>query len=188
MPNFTKQAIKASFMKLLNEQPLGKITVRAIVEDCGINRNSFYYHYQDIPALIEEIITECADALIQKYPRIDSLEECVDTALGFLLSQKKAVLHIFNSVSRDVFEQYLMRCCEYIITTYCDTAFGSSQMRDEDRALMHRFLRLELFGASLDWMNRGMPENAAQDLHHIIALFDGLHEELIRRSLKHDKA
>ena len=45
MSNFTKNAIKASFVKLLNEQPLNKISVRSIVEDCGINRNSFYYHF-----------------------------------------------------------------------------------------------------------------------------------------------
>ena len=44
MANFTKQAIKASFMKLLSQKPLSKISVRDIVEDCGINRNSFYYH------------------------------------------------------------------------------------------------------------------------------------------------
>ena len=56
MANFTKQAIKTSFIKLLNEQPLNKISVRSIVEDCGINRNSFYYHYRDIPDLIEEIV------------------------------------------------------------------------------------------------------------------------------------
>ena len=58
MPSFTKQAIKMSFMKLLSEQPLNKISVRSIVEECGINRNSFYYHFQDIPALMEEIIVE----------------------------------------------------------------------------------------------------------------------------------
>ena len=56
MPNFTEKAIKVSFMKLLNAQPLNQISVRDIVEECGINRNSFYYHYQDIPALIEEIV------------------------------------------------------------------------------------------------------------------------------------
>ena len=51
MANFTKNAIKASCLKLLNERPISKITVKDIVEDCGINRNSFYYHFQDIPAL-----------------------------------------------------------------------------------------------------------------------------------------
>ena len=41
MANFTKQAIKAAFLELLDEKPLNKISVRDIVERCGINRNSF---------------------------------------------------------------------------------------------------------------------------------------------------
>ncbi|MBR5944301.1 MAG: TetR family transcriptional regulator, partial [Lachnospiraceae bacterium] len=52
MANFTQKAIKESFIKLLNEKPLNKISVKDIVEECGINRNSFYYHFQDIPTLI----------------------------------------------------------------------------------------------------------------------------------------
>ena len=54
MPNFTRRAIKESFLKLLNQRPLNQITVKDIVEDCGINRNSFYYHFEDLPALLEE--------------------------------------------------------------------------------------------------------------------------------------
>ena len=65
MANFTSKAIKASFLKLLNEKPLNKISVKDIVEDCGINRNSFYYHFQDIPALLEEMIREKAAEIIK---------------------------------------------------------------------------------------------------------------------------
>ena len=99
MPNFTKMAIKSSFLKLLNERPLNKITVRDIVEDCGINRNSFYYHYQDITALIEEIVTDEADQIIQKYPSIQTLDECVELVFRFALQNKKAVYHILRAVA-----------------------------------------------------------------------------------------
>ena len=61
MSSFTKNAIKSSFLKLLEEKPLSQITVKMIVEDCGINRNSFYYHYADIPALMEEIAHDDAE-------------------------------------------------------------------------------------------------------------------------------
>ncbi len=44
MTNLTKQAVKASFLKLLDVQPLNKISVRSITDDCGLNRNSFYCH------------------------------------------------------------------------------------------------------------------------------------------------
>jgi len=50
MPSQARAAIKASFLKLLNQRPLREITVKDIVQDCGVNRNSFYYHFQDIPA------------------------------------------------------------------------------------------------------------------------------------------
>ena len=53
MANFTRRAIKESFLKLLNQRPLNQITIKDIVEDCGINRNSFYYHFEDLPALVE---------------------------------------------------------------------------------------------------------------------------------------
>ena len=72
MAAFTKQAIKASFLKLLGMYPLRDISVKMIVEDCGINRKSFYYHYQDIPALLEEILTEQADALLASYQSVHS--------------------------------------------------------------------------------------------------------------------
>lgn len=40
MSGFTKQAIQASFLKLLDTYPLRDITVRMITEDCGIKRKS----------------------------------------------------------------------------------------------------------------------------------------------------
>ena len=42
MQNLTRKAIMDSFVKLLNERPLHRITVKNIVEDSGVNRNSFY--------------------------------------------------------------------------------------------------------------------------------------------------
>ena len=60
MPNFTKRAIKEAFLKLLSERPLTQISVLEIVEECGIYRNSFYYHFQDIPALAEYSVRKWA--------------------------------------------------------------------------------------------------------------------------------
>ena len=42
MPSFTKKAIKEAFIKLLEQYPLKQISVKDIVEECGINRNSLH--------------------------------------------------------------------------------------------------------------------------------------------------
>ena len=80
MPNFTRKAIQEAFITLLNERPLKQITVEDIVDTCGINRNTFYYHFADIPTLLQEIITEDADNIIETYPTLDSVEQCLGVA------------------------------------------------------------------------------------------------------------
>ena len=170
MPNFTKQAIKASFIKLLGEMPLSKISVRSIVEDCGINRNSFYYHYADIPSLIEEIIKEDVDALIAKYPTITSMEDCVRLAFHIAMENRKAVLHLYDSASRDIYETYTMRLCEYVVTTYIDTVSDKGQITDKKRSIIVRFFKCELYGLISEWVANGMPDNALNDAAQIAAL------------------
>lgn len=181
MPNFTKRAIKESFLKLLNELPLTQISVRKIVEECGINRNSFYYHYQDIPSLIEEIVMDAANTLIQQHSSITSIDEGVEAAFRFTLDNKKAILHICNSVNRNIYEQYLMRICEYVVTTYFDTVFGKNIVSKSDRDIMILFTKCELFGLSIDWINTGMQDDAIEKLKHLLFLCNGLSSEMIKR-------
>lgn len=61
----TRGAIVNAFIQLLSEKPVNKITVKDIVERCGVNRNTFYYHFHDIPDLAEQMMEEKADQLIQ---------------------------------------------------------------------------------------------------------------------------
>ena len=182
MANFTKQAIKASFLKLLNERPLTKISVRDIVEDCGINRNSFYYHFQDIPALVTEIITDQTDLLIHKYPTIDSLDGCVRAAFHFAENNQRAVMHIYNSVNRDAFERSTMEICEYVVNTYLKTAFPDRPVNETDHRVIANYIKCTLFGMCIDWIRGGMTESAYNDLTRLIELSRDLPELLIQRS------
>ena len=65
MANFTKQAIKASFMKLLNQKPLSKISVRDIVEEglaaAGLGRvahvqDQLFFHVAAPPDFVAPIV------------------------------------------------------------------------------------------------------------------------------------
>ena len=178
MSNLTKEAIKNSFLKLLNERPLTRITVREIAADCGINRNSFYYHYHDIPEMMEEIVKDEATALIAAYPDISSLEECVEAVFSFVLENRRAINHIYHSVRREVFEQYLMRICDYTVTAWFDAASEGegSGLKTEgpDRSMVIRFIRYELFGACIDFMNEGMPPEAIEEAKKLLGLAVGM--------------
>ncbi len=159
MANFTEKAIKTAFMALLNEKPLSRITVKDISDRCGINRNSFYYHYQDIPSLIKEILTAKVDDIITGYPSIDTLDDCIGVAVSFAADNKKAILHIYNSVSRDIFEQYLWQLCEQTVNAYIDTAFEKAELNESERGTLAGYHSCVVFGVISGWLRGGMREN-----------------------------
>lgn len=47
-----------SLRKLMVTKPLSKISIREITEDCGVNRQTFYYHFHDIFDLLEWMFIE----------------------------------------------------------------------------------------------------------------------------------
>lgn len=184
MANFTQKAIKDSFIKLLNEKPLSKISVKDIVEDCGINRNSFYYHFQDIPTLLESIITEEADRMIEEYPKIESLENGLQVGLSFAIQNKNAVLHIYNSTNRDIYEQYLIKVCRHVVSKYLDTVFSDVTVDPEDKEITIRLVSCSLFGLIIEWMNTGMNEERLKDIERCCEICKGIPDVIVERAKK----
>lgn len=170
MANFTRKAIKETFIELLEEKPLADITVKNIVETCGINRNSFYYHYQDIPALIEEIVKEEAEGIIKKYPSVNSIVECYDALTEFASHRKKAIMHIYRSVNREVFEKNLMMVSEYFVRDYVQTALSDEPISEKDKQAIINYYKCVSFGLVIDWLNTGMTEETAQSIRRIFLL------------------
>lgn len=181
MPNFTKNAIKQAFIKLLDERPLKQITVRDIVEECGINRNTFYYHFSDIPTLTEEIMMEEATQIIEKYPNVDSIETCLQALTDFAHQNKRAIFHIYHSVNREMYEHYLWEVCETVVTTYTETLLRNHTVNEDDRRILIQFYKCTCFGLITEWIRTGMHANIEQDLHRLCELRKGIPEEIISR-------
>lgn len=64
MALYTKKLIMTTFQEMLAEMPFDKITVSALVKRAGGSPNTFYYHYQDIYALLDDWFQKQVDALV----------------------------------------------------------------------------------------------------------------------------
>ena len=159
MSKLTQKAIKQSFIKLLDKKPIDRITVKDITDDCDISRNTFYYHYTDIPTLLEELLTENAEELIQSYPSIASLEECLNVGAQFVLQNRRAAMHIYNSTHRYIYEKCLMKVCRRVISSYFDVAVPNDLLADEDRDILIDYYKCFTFGCIADWCDNGMKED-----------------------------
>ncbi|MCK8617578.1 TetR/AcrR family transcriptional regulator [Fructobacillus sp. M158] len=65
------QAIRQSFLALLEKENFDKISVKRIIDQAGINRSTFYAHYLDKFDLMEKIPDELLDQLIDALPTVD---------------------------------------------------------------------------------------------------------------------
>lgn len=170
MTTFTKDHIKRTFLKLLQEKPLGQITVKEITEKCGINRNTFYYHYRDVTALVETIMTEEAEKIFSAHPTIDSLGDCLETILDFVRDNRSSILHVYQSISRSVWEKYLWRTCRKLVITYCEN-FKNTLSLEDYNALVD-YYSSTCFGLAMLWLDHGMEDREARANLHRLYLLD----------------
>ena len=84
MSGFTKEIIIKTLFELLNEKPLAKITVKDIVERCGVNRNTFYYHFRDILDVVEYALLREVDKVFERPVEADSVLECLEILVNII--------------------------------------------------------------------------------------------------------
>ena len=53
MASGTKDALADALRSMMMVKPIDKVTVKDIVEICGVNRQTFYYHFDDVDDLLE---------------------------------------------------------------------------------------------------------------------------------------
>lgn len=185
MTSLTKDAIKKSFMKLLNQKQVNKITVKEIVEDCGINRNSFYYHFDDIPALIEEIFNDQVDALMSRQDKSDNIYDSILEAIDFATQNKTAMLHIHNSASRELFDRYLSRVAERTVSGFFDKRTRrEGRYNDEDKDAIITYYKSLLIGFVIEWLSTGMKYDLTVKIKRLCELFEGTTELALSRCRK----
>ena len=184
MTNFTKKAIKESFLSLISEKPLSEITVKSIAERCGINRNTFYYHYDDIPTLIKEMITDEFNTIIESYPSVESVEQGLLAVLSFATKNKVSIVHIYKSVNRNIFEDYLWQVADSIVGAYAKVILKGRKISKKNKEVIITFLRAVAVGFVLDWMNTGMKENVEKDIHKICEFAKGTINRILENAEK----
>ena len=171
-----------SFLRLLDERPLNKISVKDIVDDCGINRNTFYYHFADMPALIEAILKDDIGQIMREWKSIDSLEQCLKAALQMTHEHRRAVYHIYSSANRDLVERYLMEICGYVASAFVENVSQGIAAKPDDKVAIIQFYKCELFGQVTDWLNHGMSADMQKQFFRLCQLCAGDVQQMLRRS------
>ena len=93
----TKRALAESLKKLMRAKPFSKITVTEIVNDCGVNRKTFYYHFEDIYALLRWIFEEEAVNIIKKFYLLNDYDEAMEFIYEYISENKDLLRNAYDA-------------------------------------------------------------------------------------------
>ena len=66
MPTDMKKIIADTFLKMIEHGNIDKITVKALIEECHISRQTFYYHFQDLMDVLEWSVNQGMKKLVEE--------------------------------------------------------------------------------------------------------------------------
>jgi len=102
----TKKAIAASLKKKMAQKPLSKITVSEIIADCGVNRKTFYYHFEDIYALLKWILEEEAIEVVKRFDLLVEPEEAITFVIDYVNANKHILCCAYDSMGREEMKRF----------------------------------------------------------------------------------
>ena len=100
MPIDTKQMISDHLTSLLMKKNLEDITVKCLVEDCRISRQTFYYHFQDLTDVIQWKIHQRIQQSLQDSLKAASLKEAIRIFVSGAEENRKLLKKLLDSPRR----------------------------------------------------------------------------------------
>ena len=107
MSQRTRQALAASLKRAMLKKPLSKISVRELIEDCNVNRKTFYYHFDDIYALVKWMLEQEAVELVKQFDLVVNYKEAILFILDYVEANKHILNCAYDSMGRDGLKRFL---------------------------------------------------------------------------------
>jgi len=168
----TKNALSHSLKELMEHTPLNKITVKQLVDHCGLNRQTFYYHFQDIFDLLGWIYkTEAVESLAQ-YRSYSTWTDGFYRIFCYIERNKSFCCNTLNSLGRNHLDAYLYEVTNDLIMGVINELSSGMEVCEEDKHFIANFYTLAFTGLIIQWMREGMKEQP----HHMIEKLSDLIE------------
>ncbi len=111
----TKHALAAALKELMAQRPIDKITIHDITERCGIRRQNFYYHFEDLYDLMRWMFQNEAVSLLHQHEGMLLWQEGLLQLFRYIEENRAVCLCALRSVGREHLKRFFERDIHAII-------------------------------------------------------------------------
>lgn len=165
-----KQTIADTLLKLLDKKSVDKITVKELVNTCGISRQGFYYHFCDIMEVVEWIIAQSLQNAVNASLNASTPQEALRIVILTLNRDEKLIRHLLNSQRRVEVERLLIQSTQEYIKKLLRTRANKLMFHASDLDAFIRFHSYGLVGMLLESLdNRVAADELSEQICRILS-------------------
>lgn len=156
---YTRMVIRNTFLELLKEKPVSKITVKEICERSEINRATFYKHYQDTFDLMEKLeedLQEHIQTTLSQRTYTDISALYID--ILNMLKENEELYRILTSIhgDRGLYSRLFMSCYQQVFPLIRRKFPNLDHLKQN---LLYYYISHGSSGAVSYWFTNGMQES-----------------------------
>ena len=179
MSEITKKALAETLKKLLSKNKLNKITIKEITEDCGVNRQTFYYHFKDIYDLLEWIYKNEVIQEIEEKATYETWQQGFLYIFEYILKNKEFVKNTYYSISKDFLLNFIYKQTDKLIMDVLEEKAVNMKVNKQDEKFIADFYKYGLVGLVQDWIEHGMKENPKDIINKLSKIVEGNFEKAL---------
>lgn len=148
----TKRLLTDSLKRLMAQKPLDKITIREITAGCGVNRQTFYYHFQDIYDQVRWMYCQEAVTLLDRREGVLIWQDGLLQLFRYLEENRNICLCALHSLGHEHLRRFFRSEIFDIIYRSMDQIAADHQISGREKAIMTQFYVSALAGAVESWL------------------------------------
>lgn len=177
----TKKAIAEGLKELTKKKSFDKLTVSDISSTCGLNRQTFYYHFRDKYELVNWIYYK---ELISFFVENLTYENCLHKILQMLQKMKEEDYFYINTLkasAKKEFEEYLFRLVSELFFDIIGRIAKDTDMGEDEINFIAEFYAFGMAGTIISWAVNGMRESPEYITMQISNLVQGTEKFALAR-------
>ena len=179
MSDLTKKALLSAFGELIEKKPFNKITITDITEKCGLNRMTFYYHFDNIYELMIWGLEMQMREVSKDYINYENWKTGYLRVFYFALDRKNYIKKIFQTIEQEHLVHYLNKIAERMVITVIEDKIRDMELAEDDKLFTAQVCAHVLVGILVSWVARGMKETPEIMIKRTGRLLDGMIEKAL---------
>ena len=165
----TKKSLADSLRRAMEKKTFSKITVSEIIEDCGVNRKTFYYHFHDIYDLLRWMLDQDAIEIVKKFDLIEDYEEAITFVMNYVEENEHIINCAYDAIGHDHVKSFFYADFIALINALIIEAENrmNSVLNDNYRDFLSKFYTEALSGMLMEWISKKNTVDRQQIIDYI---------------------